>query len=126
MMELVPKPEKPNEFMIFVMDHIFNPVETQDWIVEKIIVHPQEWALFRKNYGPDHLDMNAVQELRDAGLYAHLFNANIYVDATKPRGHIEVVYGNLEKTNHVCLMTKRLAGAVCDNLTCLVDYVHDL
>lgn len=126
MFELVPPPRKPNEFAIFMMDHVFNPVEQEDWVVEKIVVHPQEWATMRKNYGLEHLDLNVVPELLKVGIVGSLFNAQIHVDESVQRSHMEVVYGDLKKKNVVCLMSKHLPGAKCGSMDCLVDFVHDL
>ena len=124
--ELVPPSKKPNEFAVFIMDHVFLPVEQADGRVEKIVVHPQEWDTMKKNYGSEHLDLNVVPELLKAGIVASLFNAQVHVDESVQRGHMEVVYGDLKKKNVVCLMSKHLPGAKCGNMECLVDAVHDL
>lgn len=123
---MVTDPKKPNEFAVFLMDHIFTPIEQQDWRVEKIIVHPQEWATMTKNLSEEQLDVNVAPEIVKEGYVGGLWGASVQTDENMQKGHIEAHYADLAKKMCVCLMTKRLSGAECDNPDCLVDYVHGL
>lgn len=108
------------------MDHVFTPIEQNDWRVERIDVHPQQWKEFKKNFGPEHLDVNVVPELLKAGHVGALWGAAVWLDKKLPRGHMVASYGDLEKKHYVCMTAKRAFGVDCGNLDCLVDAVHDL
>lgn len=123
--EVVPPTPKPDQFMKNFLDRVFVPVETGDWVVERINMHPDDFAELQKHVKGDTLDLNAVPELIATGLRAHLWNASLYVLPEYRKHHYEVVYGDLKLKNTVCLKKNETTREDCPDLQCLVDLVHD-
>lgn len=106
------------------LDRVFLPVEQADWRVEQIRMHPKEFAELQKNAKPDTLDMIAVAELVKAGYRAHIFGAQVNVSVDYRPDHYEVLFGDLQRKNVVCLRKNEMVGEDCPELDCLVDAVH--
>ncbi len=123
-MGLVPDREPVKEWMRNFLDRVFTPVETNDWVVEQVLMHPLEFEELRKNVPRDQLDLIAVKELIDAGHRASLFGAQVRVDENYRRRHYEVLYGDLKLKNTVCLRKNETTREDCPDLECLVEIVH--
>ena len=125
MFEVVPKPEKPKGLLKTLLDLGFTPIESADWVVEQVHMHPVEYAELRKEAG-DKMDIVSSKAVMESGVYAHLFGAEVHVSESKRRHHYEVVYGDLKLKNTVCLKRNKATGEDCPDLECLVDLVHNL
>ena len=111
--------------MIRFIETVMAPVETDDWVVERVHMHPVEYAeLLKAAQGTiDIVNQLAVMK---TGVLAHLFGMEVRVDKKNRRHHYEVVYGDLKLKNVVCLKKNETAKDDCPDLDCLVDAVHDL
>lgn len=106
--------------MASFVERVFTPVESEDWKVEKIIMHPAEFAELQEHARLDSLDLVTEPAVLRTGLRAHLFGTSVYADRSCRKGHYEVRYGNTCELKSVVCLSKD-----CPDLECIVDAVHD-
>lgn len=106
----------------------FSSVEAHDLKVEKLRMHPSDFADMRKNCDLGTLDLNTNPVIQSDGTWvsASLWGADVVMDKKCQPKHYELISMKGERKDVVCASRMKMVPEDCGDPNCLVEAVHDL